>query len=62
MVLIGPDESEYEISTEKILSYIDKHVTDAALILLPGIQYYTGQLFDIPRITEYAQSRGIVVG
>ncbi|PLB54812.1 putative kynureninase [Aspergillus steynii IBT 23096] len=62
MVLIGPDEGEYEISTEKILSYIDQHADDAAVILLPGIQYYTGQLFDIPRITEYAQSRNIIVG
>ncbi|KAA8648865.1 hypothetical protein EYZ11_009829 [Aspergillus tanneri] len=62
MVLIGPDESEYEISTEKILSYIDQHADDATLILLPGIQYYTGQLFDIPKITEYAHSRNLTVG
>lgn len=62
MVLIGPDEGQYEISTEKILSYIDQHVDDAALVLLPGIQYYTGQLFDIQQITRYAQDRGITVG
>ncbi|KAJ5364502.1 Kynureninase 2 [Penicillium cataractarum] len=62
MVLIGPDEGTYEISTDKILSYIDKHVNDAALLLLPGIQYYTGQLFDIPTITKYAQDRGLTVG
>ncbi|KAG2414982.1 hypothetical protein HFD88_006171 [Aspergillus terreus] len=62
MVLIGPDEGEYEISTDKMLSYIDQHAEDAALLLLPGIQYYTGQLFDIPKITEYAKSRNLVVG
>ncbi|OGM40713.1 kynureninase [Aspergillus bombycis] len=62
MVLIGPDEGEYEISTEKILSYIDEHAESAALILLPGIQYYTGQLFDIQRITAYAQSRNLPIG
>ena len=62
MVLIGPNDEEYDISTEKILSCIDEHASDAALILLPGIQYYTGQLFDVQKITEYAQSRGIVVG
>ncbi|KAJ5726693.1 Kynureninase 2 [Penicillium malachiteum] len=62
MVLIGPDEGQYEISTEKIISYIDKHAEDAALLLLPGIQYYTGQLFDIPRITAHAQSHGLIVG
>jgi kynureninase len=62
MVLIGPDEGQHEISTEKILSYIDKHAEDGALLLLPGIQYYTGQLFDIPQITKYAKSRNLVVG
>ncbi|KAJ6127360.1 Kynureninase 2 [Penicillium sp. IBT 18751x] len=62
MVLIGPEEGEYVISTEKILSYIDQHAHDAALILMPGIQYYTGQLFDIPRITKHAQERGLTVG
>ncbi|KAJ5584187.1 Kynureninase 2 [Penicillium hispanicum] len=62
MVLIGPDEGQYEIPTEKILRYIDQHAEDAALILLPGIQYYTGQFFDIPQITEYAHSRGLAVG
>lgn len=56
MLLVGPDEGEYEVSTEKILSYIDNHASELALVLLPGIQYYTGQLFDIKRITEYAQS------
>lgn len=62
MVLIGPDEGDYEISTQKILSYIDQHAEDAALILLPGIQYYTGQWFDMPKITEHAHSRNLVVG
>jgi kynureninase len=38
------------------------HADTAALLLLPGIQYYTGQLFDIPRITAHARSRGLVVG
>jgi kynureninase len=62
MVLIGPEEDEYVISTEKILSIIDEHASETALLLLPGIQYYSGQYFDIPTITKHAQSLGIVVG
>lgn len=62
MVLIGPDEGEYEIPTQKILSIIDEHADEAALILLPGIQYYTGQYFDIETITEYAHLKGLMVG
>lgn len=62
MILIGPDEGEYEISTEKILSIIDEHATTTALFLMPGLQYYTGQRFDMQKITAYAQSKGLLVG
>ncbi|KAH7117429.1 putative kynureninase [Dactylonectria macrodidyma] len=63
MVLIEPDNAEDAlISTEEILKTIDEHAEDAALLLLPGIQYYSGQLFDIPTITAYAKARGLVVG
>lgn len=62
MVMIGPDEGEYEVSTEKILSIIDEHASTTALVLLPGIQYYTGQFFDIKTITAFAQSKGLLVG
>lgn len=62
MVMIGPEEGEYEISTERILSIIDKHASTTALVLLPGIQYYTGQFFDMKTITAYAQSKGLLVG
>ncbi|KAL7936572.1 pyridoxal phosphate-dependent transferase [Trichoderma chlorosporum] len=61
MIKIEPD-NDYLIPTEKVLATIDAHADSTALILLPGIQYYSGQLFDIPRITAYAKERGIVVG
>jgi kynureninase len=50
------------ISTARILALIDEHASTTALLLLPGIQYYTGQLFDIPLITAHAHSHGITVG
>src|ERR1700709_87848 len=63
MVEIQPaEEANLYISTERILSVIDEHAEETALILLPGIQYYSGQLFDMPRITAHARARGIVVG
>lgn len=33
-----------------------------SVLFLSGVQYYTGQAFDIKAITKYAQSKGIVVG
>jgi len=63
MVLIEPESKASPIlSTDRILSIIDKHAPDTALILLPGIQFYTGQYFEIPTITAHAQSKGITVG
>jgi len=63
MVEIQPSDPErLYLSTEHILSVIDEHAESTALLLLPGIQYYTGQLFDMETITRYAQDRGIVVG
>ena len=41
---------------------IETHAATTALIMLPGIQYYTGQYFDIETITAYAHSQGVLIG
>ncbi|EPE06502.1 kynureninase [Ophiostoma piceae UAMH 11346] len=61
LVELQPDANMY-ISTELVLKTIDEHADSTALLLLPGIQYYSGQLFDIKTITAHARSKGIVVG
>lgn len=61
MLKVEPDDG-YLISTSKILSLIDQHADELALILLPGIQYYSGQLLDIPTITAHAHSRNVLIG
>ncbi|PGH05655.1 kynureninase [Blastomyces parvus] len=63
MILIEPEDPSHPLlSTERILSVIDEHAASTALILLPGIQYYTGQYFDIPKITAHAHSKNIIIG
>jgi len=61
MILVEPDQ-DFTITTSKILSVIDEHADETALVLLPGIQYYSGQFLNIPEITRYAQSKGLMVG
>ncbi|KKA30550.1 hypothetical protein TD95_003766 [Thielaviopsis punctulata] len=61
MVTIEPPVGEHLISTEHILSVIEQHAAETAVLLLPGIQFYTGQFLDIPTITDFARSLGIFV-
>lgn len=61
MILISPPPSTVLIPTDHILSIIDQHASSTAILLLPGVQFYTGQFFDIPRITAHAHSKDIFV-
>ncbi|CAK7205734.1 Kynureninase (L-kynurenine hydrolase) [Sporothrix eucalyptigena] len=49
------------ITTYDVMSVISQHAADAAVLLLPGIQYYTGELLDISTITNFAHLHGIFV-
>lgn len=61
MILVEPDE-DHIISSRKILSTIDKYADEIALVLLPGVQYYSGQFLDIPTITGHAHAKGLMIG
>lgn len=50
------------LRTEDIVELIDAHADELALVCLPGIQYYTGQFFEMETITKAAQKQGICVG
>ncbi|KAI9243422.1 kynureninase [Sporodiniella umbellata] len=54
-------QGEQILRTEDIIETIqnDKEI---AVVLLPGIQYYTGQFFEIERITKAGHEAGCVVG
>ncbi|CDR44663.1 CYFA0S15e01178g1_1 [Cyberlindnera fabianii] len=63
MIQLEPRQGEYTLRTEDILKAIEDNKDTLALCMLPGIQYYTGQLFEIKTITEFAHKYdGIVVG
>ena len=48
--------------TEEILDLIEKHAEELAVVLVGGVNFFTGQFFDIPTITAAAQKHGIRVG
>ncbi|KAH7241920.1 pyridoxal phosphate-dependent transferase [Fusarium tricinctum] len=61
MVTLESPNNEDILSTEYVESIIDIHASTTAVLLLPGIQYYSGQFLDIPRLTAFARKRGIFV-
>lgn len=56
-----PENSTY-LHTSYVLEQIEANKDDLALVCLPGIQYYTGQLFDIAKITAAARKHNVIVG
>lgn len=49
-------------STQEITEYIKQNGNEIALVLFSGVQYYTGQAFEILDITSTAREAGCVVG
>ena len=62
ITIAPPSSSAPYLSNEHILSVISQHAATTALVLLPGIQFYSGQLFDIELITRHCHSLGLTVG
>ncbi|XP_076159536.1 kynureninase [Alosa pseudoharengus] len=62
MLLMSPREGEHTLRTKDILSMIEKEGDSIAVILFSGVQYYTGQLFDMAAITKAGQAKGCYVG
>ncbi len=62
MVEVFPRAGERILRTEDIVAKIEEVGSQLALVLFPGVQYYTGQYFDLPAITRAAHKVGAVAG
>ncbi len=62
LLLWTPRAGEELLNYDDLWQIIEQHGDEIALILLPGVQYYTGQVLDMKRITKVAQAKGIKVG
>ncbi|MBA6337184.1 MULTISPECIES: kynureninase [unclassified Colwellia] len=62
MLLWTPRAGEELLNTDDLYQIIEQQGDEIALILLPGVQYYTGQVLDMKTITEKAHAKGIMVG
>ena len=62
LVEVAPREGEYHIREEDILNAIEKNKDSLAMIMIGGVNYFTGQVFDMKRITEAGHKAGAIVG
>ena len=62
IIEVKPREGEHTIRHQDILDTIEQHRDELALVFFSGVQYYTGQVFDIKSITEKAHSCSAIAG
>ena len=62
LVLARPRKGEFTVRQDDIEAVLEKQGDQIALVLFAGVNFFTGQLFDIEKITAAAQKRGCMVG
>ncbi|MEZ4724126.1 MAG: kynureninase [Candidatus Kapaibacterium sp.] len=62
LIYLKAREGEHTIRIEDIKAVLENQSDEIALIMLGGVNYYTGQLFNMKAITEIAHKNNIVAG
>jgi len=62
IIEVSPRKGEHTLRTEDIEHAINSNADEIALVFFGGVNYLTGQLLDMPRITKVAHKAGIVCG
>ncbi len=62
IIEIAPRAGEYVVRTEDILAQIEKHGEELALVFIGGVNYFSGQVFEMETITAAAHRVGAYAG
>lgn len=62
LIELNPRDGEYTLRTEDIVQAIAEAGDSLALVFIGGLQYYTGQFFDVATITRAAHEAGAYAG
>jgi kynureninase len=62
LILARARNGEAATRTEDILDLIKKHADQLAVVMFGGVNFFTGQLFDVKKITAAAREHGIIAG
>lgn len=62
IIEISPREGEYLIREEDIIAAVNDNADELALLFFGGVNYFTGQLFDMQSLTKAAHDVGALAG
>jgi kynureninase len=62
LIELKPKPGEFTLQTNDILTSIEQHKDQLALVIFGGVQFYTGQFFDLKMLTKAGHDAGAVVG
>ncbi|MBE8168602.1 MAG: kynureninase [Shewanella sp.] len=62
IIEVSPREGEHLIREEDIIKVINDNADEVALVFFGGVNYFTGQLFDMEKLTKAAHQVGALAG
>jgi kynureninase len=62
LIEIAPRHGEHTLRTDDIINTINQHAHETALVFMAGVNYYTGQLYDLQAIAQAAHHHHLTVG
>ncbi|HYG39313.1 MAG TPA: kynureninase [Cytophagales bacterium] len=62
IIELAPNKDKNLLATEEIIEAIESNKEEVALILLGGVNFYTGQAFDLEKISAAGHKAGAIVG
>jgi kynureninase len=62
LIVVGPEAGESTVPTGDLEAAIAEHASELALVFLNGVNFATGQLHDIERLTDAGHRAGAIVG
>lgn len=62
IVEVFPREGEHTLREEDVIAKISEVGDELAMVMIGGVNYYTGQRFDMERITKAGHETGAIVG
>ena len=62
IIEVNPNDEESPVTSKAVLEAIEKHKDELCLVLLSGVHYYTGEVFDMKAVIEKAREHDIYSG